>query len=254
VAEGQKGPFRVTAGNLHKLLGVPKFIPEDERGEGEVGVATGLAWTSYGGEVLRVEVSPLDGKGNLTLTGSLGDIMRESAQAALSYARSRAKEMGLKADFYEDLDLHLHVPSGAIPKDGPSAGVTICTAMVSALTGIPVREDVAMTGEITLTGKVLPIGGLKEKSLAAVRLGLKNLLAPDKNKKDVSEIPPKVRRQIKINLVSHMDQVLEAALTKSPWSKNTAKKKKPAKKKAAGKKSPAKKAPPKKSPVLRKKS
>jgi ATP-dependent Lon protease len=259
VAEGDKGPFRVTAGNLYKLLGVPKFIPEDERGEGEVGVATGLAWTAYGGEVLRVEVSPLEGKGNLTLTGSLGEVMRESAQAALSYVRSRAKEMGLKRDFYEDLDLHLHVPSGAIPKDGPSAGVTICTAMVSALTGIPVREDVAMTGEITLTGKVLPIGGLKEKSLAAVRLGLKNLLAPDKNKKDVSEIPAKVRRQLKIRLVSHMDQVLETAMTKSPWSKDAPKKKKPAKKKAAGKKSaakkaPAKKAPAKKPPASRKKS
>ncbi len=265
VAEGKKGPFRVTAGNLFKFLGVQKFIPEDERGEGEVGVATGLAWTAYGGEVLRVEVSPLEGKGNLTLTGSLGEIMRESAQAALSYVRSRAKEMGLKADFYEDLDLHMHVPSGAIPKDGPSAGVTICSAMVSALSGISVREDVAMTGEITLTGKVLPIGGLKEKSLAAVRLGLKTLLVPEKNKKDVSEIPPKVRRQLKIKLVHHMDQVLEAALTKSPWTKDAPKKKKPNKKqkpatkkaatkKTAGKKSATKKSPAKKPSTSRKKS
>ena len=264
VAEGKKGPFRVTAGNLHKFLGVPKFIPEDERGEGEVGVATGLAWTAYGGEVLRVEVSPLEGKGNLTLTGSLGEIMRESAQAALSYVRSRAKEMGFKTDFYEDLDLHMHVPSGAIPKDGPSAGVTICTAMVSALSGIPVSEDVAMTGEITLTGKVLPIGGLKEKSLAAVRLGLKTLLVPEKNKKDVSEIPAKVRRRLKIKLVNHMDQVLEAALTKSPWAKDAPKKKKSPKKKTdskkagakktAGKKSAAKKTPAKKPSTSRKKS
>lgn len=258
VAEGDQGPFRVSAANLHKFLGVPKFIPEDERGEGEVGVATGLAWTAYGGEVLRVEVSPLEGKGNLTLTGSLGEIMRESAQAALSYLRSRARDIGLKPDFYEDLDLHMHVPSGAIPKDGPSAGVTICTAMVSALSGIPVREDVAMTGEITLTGKVLPIGGLKEKSLAALRLGLKTLLAPEKNKKDVSEIPAKVRRQLKIKLVNHMDQVLEAALTESPWRKAPAKKKKAAKKKTsaekpAAKKSPAKKTPAKKPATPRKK-
>ncbi len=255
VAEGQKGPFRVTAGNLHKFLGVPKFIPEDERGEGEVGVATGLAWTAYGGEVLRVEVSPLEGKGNLTLTGSLGEVMRESAQAALSYVRSRARDLGLKPDFYEELDLHMHVPSGAIPKDGPSAGVTICTAMVSALTGIPVREDVAMTGEITLTGKVLPIGGLKEKSLAAVRLGLKNLLAPEKNRKDLAEVPAKVRRKLKIEMVNHMDQVLMAALVKSPWVKATSAKKKraPAKKKPAAKKPAAKKAPAKRSPARKKK-
>jgi ATP-dependent Lon protease len=253
VAEGDKGPFKVTSGNLHKFLGVPKFIPEDERGEGEIGVATGLAWTAYGGEVLRVEVSPLEGKGNLTLTGSLGEIMRESAQAALSYVRSRAKEMGLKRDFYEDLDLHMHVPSGAIPKDGPSAGVTICTAMVSALSGIAVREDVAMTGEITLTGKVLPIGGLKEKSLAALRLGLKTLLAPEKNKKDVAEIPAKVRRQLKIRLVNHMDQVLEAALAQNPWAKDAPRKKEAAKRKAAAKKAAAKKSAPAK-PASQKKS
>jgi ATP-dependent Lon protease len=239
LAEGEKGPFRVTSANLHRLLGVPKFLPEDERGEGEVGVATGLAWTAFGGEVLRVEVSPLEGKGNLTLTGSLGEIMRESAQAALSYARSRARDMGLKPEFYEDLDLHLHVPSGAIPKDGPSAGVTICTAMISALAGIAVREDVAMTGEITLTGKVLPIGGLKEKALAALRAGVKTLIAPAKNRKDLSEVPPKVRRKIKIKMVDHMDQVLEAALAQSPWQ---AQRKRP-----PAKRTPAQKRPPKKS-------
>jgi ATP-dependent Lon protease len=238
LAEGGKGPFRVTSANLHRLLGVPKFLPEDERGEGEVGVATGLAWTAFGGEVLRVEVSPLEGKGNLTLTGSLGEIMRESAQAALSYARSRARDMGLKPEFYEDLDLHLHVPSGAIPKDGPSAGVTICTAMISALAGIAVREDVAMTGEITLTGKVLPIGGLKEKALAALRAGVKTLIAPAKNRKDLSEVPPKVRRKIKIRMVDHMDQVLEAALAQSPWQ---AQRKRP-----PAKRTPAQKRPPKK--------
>ncbi|MCB2186136.1 MAG: endopeptidase La [Deltaproteobacteria bacterium] len=216
VAEGKKGPFNITANSVHNYLGVPKFLPEDERGEGEVGVATGLAWTAFGGEVLRVEVSLVEGKGNLTTTGQLGEVMRESAQAALSYARSRAAALGLRPGFYEDMDIHLHVPSGAIPKDGPSAGITICTAMVSALTGIAVKEEVAMTGEITLTGKVLPIGGLKEKALAVLRAGLKTVLVPGKNQKDLSELPPRVRRKLDIHLVDHMDQVLELALAGKP--------------------------------------
>jgi len=253
VAEGQKGPFRVSVQSVHKLLGVPKFLPEDERGEGEVGVATGLAWTAFGGEVLRVEVATLEGKGNLTLTGSLGEVMRESAQAALTYLRSRADQLGLKPDFYENLDLHLHVPSGAIPKDGPSAGVTICAAMTSAVTGIPLREEVAMTGELTLTGKVLPIGGLREKTLAALRSGIKTVLVPAKNHKDLAEIPAKVRRGLRIVPVEHMDQVLELAMVRLPKKKtaqkSTAKKaaaktnrKKTTAKKATGrKKSPARK-------------
>ena len=252
LAEGKTGPFQVNENSVAKLLGVPKFIPEDEKGEGEVGVATGLAWTAFGGEVLRVEVSPLEGKANLTLTGSLGEVMRESAQAALTYMRSRYKELGLKQDFYENLDLHLHVPSGAIPKDGPSAGVTITTAMVSAVTGIAVKEDVAMTGEVTLTGKVLPIGGLKEKSLAALRTGVKTILVPEKNKKDISEIPAKVRRALEIIPVSHVDQVLEVALVKKPWKPLRKKpvKKAPAKKTAA-KKAPARKSAAKKAPAKR---
>jgi ATP-dependent Lon protease len=235
VAEGAEGPFKITGSNLPKYLGVPKYLPEEERGEGEVGVATGLAWTAAGGEVLRVEVSVLEGKGNLTSTGSLGEVMRESAQAALSYARSRAKALGLKPNFYEDLDLHLHVPSGAIPKDGPSAGVTIATAMISGLIGVAVREDLAMTGEITLTGKVLPIGGLKEKALAALRSGLSTILVPAKNLRELSEIPAKARRKLKIIPVAHMDQVLELALVSKPVKKKPAKKtkkkavKKPAK-------------------------
>ncbi len=216
VAEGQKGPFRVSAGGLKPFLGVPKYLPEDEWAQGEVGVATGLAWTAYGGEVLRVEVSPLEGKGNLTITGQLGEVMRESAQAALTYTRSRARELGLAPNFYEELDLHLHVPSGAIPKDGPSAGITICTAMISALTETPVREGLAMTGEITLTGKVLAVGGLKEKALAAARCGLKTVLVPAKNQKDMSEIPAKVRRDLDIHPVEHMDQVLELAFARKP--------------------------------------
>jgi ATP-dependent Lon protease len=216
VAEGNKGPFSVKTDSITKLLGVPKFLPEEEKGEGEVGVATGLAWTAFGGEVLRVEASLVEGKGNLTITGSLGEIMKESVQAALSFARSRAKQYGLKPDFFDDLDLHLHVPSGAIPKDGPSAGITITTAMVSAFTGVPVKEDVAMTGEVTLTGKVLPIGGLKEKALAALRAGIKTILVPAKNQKEISEIPPKVRRKLDIRFVSHVDEVLEFALTGKP--------------------------------------
>ncbi len=219
VAEGEKGPFRVNQGGVQSYLGVRKFLPEDDRGEGEVGVATGLAWTSAGGEVLRIEVSVLDGKGNLTCTGSLGEVMNESAQAALSYVRSRANAFGLKKDFYEHLDIHLHVPSGAIPKDGPSAGVTICTAIVSALTGVAVRDDVAMTGEITLTGKVLPIGGLKEKTMAAARLGIANVLVPAKNLKELSEVPAKVARKLKIHKMDHMDQILEAALVGKPRKK-----------------------------------
>ncbi len=244
VAEGQKGPFAVKTDSVTKLLGVPKFLPDEEKGEGEVGVATGLAWTAFGGEVLRVEASLVEGKGNLTITGSLGEIMKESVQAALSFARSRAKQFGLKADFFDDLDLHLHVPSGAIPKDGPSAGITITTAMVSAFTGVPVKEDVAMTGEVTLTGKVLPIGGLKEKALAALRAGIKTILVPAKNQKEISEIPPKVRRKLDIRFVSHVDEVLEVALTGKPKKKRAPAKKAKAKASAAkkaGVKAPAKK-------------
>jgi ATP-dependent Lon protease len=240
VAEGSKGPFLVGVGGVQRYLGVAKFLPEDEWGRGEVGVATGMAWTAFGGEVLRVEVSLVQGKGNLTLTGSLGEIMKESAQAALSYARGRAKELGLKPDFYEDLDLHLHVPSGAIPKDGPSAGITICSAIVSALTNVPVREGLAMTGEVTLTGKVLSVGGIKEKALAALRAGIREIVVPAKNKKDASEIPAKARRRLTVHFVEHVDQVLKLALVGAPKPlgllvRKKAKRKGPAKKAAAGK-------------------
>ncbi len=242
VAEGDKGPFRVNTAGVQSFLGVPKFLPDDERGQGEIGVATGMAWTAFGGEVLRVEVSLVEGKGNLTLTGQLGEIMKESAQAALSYARSRAKELGLKPAFYEDLDLHLHVPSGAIPKDGPSGGITICAAMVSALTNVPVREDLAMTGEVTLTGKVLSIGGVKEKALAALRAGIRNIILPAQNKKDVADIPAKVRRQLAIHFVDHVDEVLKLALVGTPKPPASLARKRP-------KRKPAKKADPKKAGV-----
>jgi len=177
IAEGEKGPFAITRGNLHLYLGPPRFLPDGEV-ENEVGVATGLAWTQVGGETLAVEASLMKGKGQLTLTGQLGDVMKESGQAALSYARARAERLNLAPDFYEKLDIHIHVPAGATPKDGPSAGVTMATALVSALTQIPVRRDVAMTGEITLRGKVLPIGGLKEKAIAALRARVKKVIIP----------------------------------------------------------------------------
>ena len=212
IAEGEKGPFRVTRQNLHKYLGPPAYVPELEQEEDEIGVATGLAWTLSGGEVLYVEALVMEGKGNLILTGQLGEIMRESAQAALSYTRSKAKEWGIPKDFYEKYDVHIHLPAGAIPKDGPSAGVTIATAMLSAFAEIPVSKDVAMTGEITLRGKVLPVGGIKEKSLAALRKGIKKVIIPEKNLKDLEEIPKPMRRRIEFIPVRHMDQILEIAL------------------------------------------
>jgi ATP-dependent Lon protease len=219
IAEGEKGPFAVTRGNLHRYLGPPRFLPEGEV-ENEVGVATGLAWTQVGGETLAVEASLMKGKGQLTLTGQLGDVMKESGQAALSYARARAERLNLAADFYEKLDIHIHVPAGATPKDGPSAGVTMATALVSALTQIPVRRDVAMTGEITLRGKVLPIGGLKEKAIAALRARVKKVIIPAANKKDLVEIPKNVKRRLKFVAVADMDEVLNEALMRSPFKES----------------------------------
>ncbi len=219
IAEGEKGPFAVTGGNLHIYLGPPRFLPEGEV-ENEVGVATGLAWTQVGGETLAVEASLMKGKGQLTLTGQLGDVMKESGQAALSYARARADRLNLAPDFYEKLDIHIHVPAGATPKDGPSAGVTMATALVSALTQIPVRRDVAMTGEITLRGKVLPIGGLKEKAIAALRARVKKVIIPAANKKDLVEIPKNVKRRIKFVAVADMDEVLNEALMRSPFKES----------------------------------
>jgi ATP-dependent Lon protease len=217
IAEGKNKKQLITAGNLHKLLGSPTFLPETGREENEIGVTTGLAWTQAGGEILYIEASLMKGKGGLTLTGQLGDVMKESGHAALSYARANAARLGLKDDFLEGKELHLHVPSGAIPKDGPSAGITMATALVSVATGIPVRKDVAMTGEITLRGKVLPIGGLKDKSLAAMRLGIENIIIPEQNRKDLEDIPAPLRKKMKFFFVKHVDEVLEKALVKSPF-------------------------------------
>jgi ATP-dependent Lon protease len=220
IAEGEKSLPRITAKNLNKFLGVPKYLPDNEQRSDEPGVATGLAWTPYGGDVLHIEASPMEGKGNLMLTGQLGDVMKESGQAALTYFRSRAARFGVKEKFYSSKDIHVHVPAGAIPKDGPSAGVTMATALVSALTGIPVRADVAMTGEITLRGRILPIGGLREKSLAALRAKIDTVIAPEQNEKDLEEIPKHIRRRLNFKFVNHMDQVLKLALTQDP-EKNT---------------------------------
>jgi len=212
VRSDRKAHVQITGKNLGKYLGPPRFRFGKVEGEQKVGVATGLAWTELGGELLATEVTVMPGKGKLIITGRLGDVMQESAQAALSYVRSRAEELGLERDFYQRVDIHIHVPEGAIPKDGPSAGITMATSLVSALTKAPVRHDLAMTGEVTLRGRILPIGGLKEKVLAAHRGGIKTVLIPGENEKDIKEIPPAILRSITIKLVDHMDQVLRQAL------------------------------------------
>ncbi|MGH7075584.1 MAG: endopeptidase La [Stellaceae bacterium] len=203
---------KVSSSSLSKFLGAPKFRYGIAETEPQVGVATGLAWTELGGELLGVEVTIVPGRGKLTITGQLGEVMQESAQAALSYVRSRGENFGLKAGFYHKYDIHIHVPEGAIPKDGPSAGITLATALVSALCRVKVRNDVAMTGEITLRGRVLPIGGLKEKALAAHRGGIKTIIIPKENGKDIEEIPPQMLKGITMVQVEHMDEVLRTAL------------------------------------------
>ncbi|MEW6188281.1 MAG: endopeptidase La [Thermodesulfobacteriota bacterium] len=219
LAEGKTAPSNISKVNLHRYLGPPPFLPDETRSLHEVGVATGLAWTQTGGELLYVETIILKGKGNFTLTGQLGEVMKESAQAALSYARSRSEKFKLKDGFYENLDIHIHVPAGAIPKDGPSAGITLVASLISALTKIPVNKDMAMTGEITLRGKVLPIGGLKEKTLAAIRNKIKTLIIPEQNKKDLMELPRSVRRRIEFVLVKEIDEVVELVLVRQAKSK-----------------------------------
>ncbi len=212
VRNGVKHKEEITESNVNEFLGVAKFRDSQLHETSEVGLVTGLAWTEVGGSILSTEVQVLDGKGKLTLTGQLGDVMQESAQAALSYIRSRAQHLGLPKDFYRNIDIHVHVPEGAIPKDGPSAGITIATALASALAKIRVRRDIAMTGEITLRGKVLPIGGLKEKLLAAHRAGIFEAVLPRANEKDLADLPENLRTAMKLHFVDQMDEVLKIAL------------------------------------------
>jgi ATP-dependent Lon protease len=214
IAEGETGLFTITPNNLHQYLGVPKYLPEVEREKDEVGVVTGLAWTETGGDVLYIEATTMRGKGNLTLTGHLGDVMKESAHAALTYVRSRAGELGIKTEQFGKTDVHIHVPAGAIPKDGPSAGVTMATALASVFTNAPVKKDLAMTGEVTLRGRVLPIGGLKEKTLAAKRAGIKTMIIPKQNEKDLDDIPKNLKKDMKFIFVETMDEVISSALRK----------------------------------------
>jgi len=212
IAERKKGPFSVTRGNLHKYLGLPKYGPDMDKEENQVGLSTGLAWTQAGGELLYVEASLIGGKGDLIVTGQLGDIMQESARAAVSYARANLTSWGVKGKDFENADIHIHVPAGAIPKDGPSAGIAMATALISAFTQKSVRNDVAMTGEITLRGRVLPIGGLKEKALGAIRAGIRTVIIPERNKKDLVEFPRHLKRKIEFVPVKHMSEVLARAI------------------------------------------
>ncbi|MEK7692259.1 MAG: endopeptidase La, partial [Bdellovibrionota bacterium] len=212
IAEGKTEKTIVDTALVTKFLGPPIFLRDDEQDKDEIGIATGLAYTAFGGEILYVESTSMKGKGNITLTGQLGDVMKESAQAALGLIRWKAKELGLKEDVFSNTDIHVHFPAGAIPKDGPSAGITMATAIISRLTGIPVRRDIAMTGEITITGRVLPIGGLKEKALAAMRHGINKIIIPEKNKKDLEDIPEEYRGVITFFPVKTINEVLDIAL------------------------------------------
>ncbi len=223
IVGGKKKRITITARNLFKYLGAEKYTYGRAEVTDQVGVATGLAWTESGGDTLAVEVAILPGKGKLTLTGQLGDVMKESAHAAFSYIRSHSKELHIDPDFHEKHDIHIHVPAGAIPKDGPSAGITMATALVSALTGIPVSKEVAMTGEVTLRGRVLAIGGLKEKTLSAHRAGITHVLFPKENEKDLEEIPKSVQKDLRFTPVSHLNEVLEIALVRSPYEGNSSK-------------------------------
>lgn len=215
VAEGGKGPYAISANTLEKYLGPPNYLPEAELDtSSQPGLVVGLAWTEVGGELLHIETTVLQGKGKLILTGHLGEVMKESAQAALSYCRSRKDELGVETDFFDTIDIHIHVPAGAIPKDGPSAGITMTTALFSAISGKPVKKKFAMTGEVTLRGRVLPIGGLKDKALAALRAGITNVIIPYDNKKDLVEIPEELRKKITFYPVKHMDEVIYLTLGK----------------------------------------
>jgi ATP-dependent Lon protease len=219
VAEGNKAEHKITKSNINKYLGVPKRMPEEDRVVNEIGIATGLAWTQVGGELLYIEAMLMKGKGNLVLTGSLGDVMKESAQAALSYIRARSDALGISPTLFEKNDIHIHVPAGAIPKDGPSAGITMATALISAITRVPTSKDIAMTGEITLRGRVLPIGGLKEKALAALRHNITKVIIPERNRKDLEDMPETIKNKMEFIFVNTVDDVLDVALVKKVMKK-----------------------------------
>jgi ATP-dependent Lon protease len=216
IGKDAETPLTVTAENLAGYLGKPKYRLSKKGETAEIGLATGLAWTESGGDVLHIETTLMRGKGNLVLTGQLGDVMQESARAALSYVRTRAELYGAEPDFYEKKDIHVHIPEGAIPKDGPSAGITMATSILSAVTKIPIRKDVAMTGEITLRGKVLPVGGIKEKLLAAYRAGITTIVLPKENDKDLDDLPEEIRTVMEFHLVDDVDEVVRLTLEGAP--------------------------------------
>jgi ATP-dependent Lon protease len=227
VDEGKKYSCKVSPSSLYDMLGIPKYQKLETIEPLDIGVATGMAWTEFGGDLLSIEVSAIPGKGKMVPTGTLGDVMKESSQAAMTYVRSRAADFGLAKTFYQNVDIHLHIPEGAVPKDGPSAGITMAVALVSALAKTPVRHDLTMTGELTLTGKVLPIGGLKEKVLAAHRAGITHIIIPKDNEKDIPDIPKKIQNALTFHPVSNMDKVIELAFEKNfkPSKKKTSAKK-----------------------------
>jgi ATP-dependent Lon protease len=212
VVEGRKSKTEITAKKLPKYLGPPKHLHTQALETDEIGIATGLVWTSGGGDIQSIEVTLADGRGSLMLTGRLGEVMKESGQAAMAYIRSHTKQLGIDPAFYERRDIHVHAPEGAQPKEGPSAGITIATAIISALTRRPIRRQIAMTGEITIHGRVLPVGGVKEKVLSAHRAGIETVILPKGNEKDLEEVPEEVQRQLRFIFVEHIEQVLEAAL------------------------------------------
>jgi len=209
IAEGDKRKTKITSKNLHKFLGPPKYLPESDIEHDAIGVASGLAWTEFGGDILYIEASCRKGKKDLTLTGYMGDVMKESAQAALTYIKSKADILGIQADIFDTLEMHVHIPQGAIPKDGPSAGITMAVAMISAITREPINRKIAMTGEITLTGRVLPIGGLKEKTLGALRARMETVILPEENMLELDDIPTYVKRKLKFQPVKNMDDVIQ---------------------------------------------
>ncbi len=251
VASKQTFKKRITVESLVEYLGPPSFTDDKLEEEDQIGLATGVAWTENGGDIMTVEVTLMPGKGNLTLTGQIGDVMEESVQAALSYTRNRAKSLGVKEDIFEKTDIHIHLPETAVPKDGPSAGITMATALISAFSGRKVRSRLAMTGEITLRGRVLPVGGIKEKVLAAYRAGIRTVILPERNRKDVTEVPKKVQAEVTIHYVTLMDQVLELALLPAEAAPKSDKPRTPRTKKPAAKKpSSTRRAPAKPTPDL----